>query len=70
MANQRIEDLLKKKIEWEKEGGLPKWRGISEGEECQLLMNDFPDEPLYTLKWREGSLDLDDAPASWLIPRQ
>jgi hypothetical protein len=40
------------------------------GEKCQLLMNDFPDEPLYTLKWRGTSLDLDDSPPSWKIPRQ
>jgi hypothetical protein len=31
-------------------------------------MNDFPDEPLYTVEVSGERFDFDDAPASWTIP--
>ena len=66
---QSIEDLLDAKIAWIKEVGLPRWRAFCAGEKCELTMNNFPEEALYTLKWRESSLDIDDSPTSWSIPR-
>jgi hypothetical protein len=70
MSNQYIQDLLKSQVEWIKEHGLPKWHAMVDGEECQLLLNDFPEEALYTLKWRESSLDVEESPPNWSIPRQ
>jgi hypothetical protein len=52
-----------------KEAGAPQWHGIHDGEKCELKMNDFPDEPLYTLVWRGERIDFDDAPSSWVLPR-
>lgn len=51
------------------------WRRISEGRwcasvsghECSLRMNDFPEEPLYTIVVHEQCLDIDDPPQGWRI---
>lgn len=64
-----IEDLLNAKLAWIKEAGCPRWKALHDGEKCELIMNDFPSEPLYTIRWRSMSLDLDDSPLSWSIPR-
>jgi len=70
VGGQSIEALLKIKIAWiNKEAGLPRWHGLCEGEKCQLVMNDFPDEALYTRTWRNYRLDLDDAPVISSLPR-
>jgi len=62
-----ISQLLSVNISWRRvEGAL--WEATVENEECFLAMNDFPDEPLYTLKWRDQYQDLDDAPKCWSIP--
>jgi hypothetical protein len=66
----KINDLLGVVIVWAKHPATPTWLATVDGEVCTLTMNDFPDEPLYTLKWRNGSIDLDGAPASWSIPRE
>lgn len=62
-----VEDLLRAEIVWRSKDGA--WSAIVEGQECVLVMNDFPDEPLYTLRWRDQSIDFDDAPSCWRIPR-
>lgn len=61
-----IERLLTIPIVWHQEvaGGCEFYSNV-EGELFQLTMNDYPDEPLYTLRWRESSFDLDDRPADW-----
>ena len=41
---------------------------MHEGQKCELVMNDFPEEPLYTLSCDGETLDLDDAPPEWIIP--
>jgi len=65
---QRVEDLLRIAIEWEQRPPAPVWRALVHGDECTLVVNDFPAEPLYTVTWRDESLDVDDAPAGWHIP--
>lgn len=65
----RIEDLFLRKIVWREETK----RGVQfyayvDGELCQLRMNDFPQEPLYTVTWKDFSVDLDDRPNGWIIP--
>lgn len=36
-------------------------------EECYLRMNDFPDEPLWTLYYKGESIDFNDTPIFWTI---
>lgn len=64
-----FEKLLKKKIIWkEKKVGGVEFFAIVEGENYELKMNDFPDEPLYTLKYRGMKSNFDDVPENWVIP--
>ena len=64
-----IRDLLAMPIDWQKCSDRPVWLCMIGEEECSLVMNDFPDEPLYTLRWRNQVWDFDDAPSCWVIPR-
>jgi hypothetical protein len=54
-------------VKWEQRE-LGRWCAQVSGVECVLLMNDFPDEPLYTVEVSGERFDFDDAPASWTIP--
>lgn len=64
---QTIEKLLTARLVWEKHVGQPEWTTMFLGEECRLVMNDFPEEPLYTLAWRGQSMDFDDTPGDWTL---
>ena len=66
---QSIDELLNAHITWIKEVGSPRWQATHRGEKCELTMNNFPEEPLYTLKWRGESIDFDNSPLGWSIPR-
>lgn len=61
-----IEQILQKPVTWREEvpSGVEFFSYV-DGDLCQLTMNDYPDEPLYTLRWKESSLDIDDRPSSW-----
>lgn len=61
-----IEQLLVKPISWREEvpSGVEFYAYV-DGDLCQLTMNDYPDNPLYTLRWHNDSLDIDDHPAAW-----
>jgi hypothetical protein len=63
-----IYDLLKTQIAWINVPDGPGWHANVDGEECFLTMNNFPDEPLYTVIWRTLRLNIEDAPANWSIP--
>lgn len=41
-------------------------------DECWLQMNDFPEEPLWTLFYKGDSVDIEDTPALWTVnyPRE
>lgn len=43
------------------------WLTSFAGEDCSLTMNDFPDEPLYTVRAFGESVDLDDPPIAWTL---
>jgi hypothetical protein len=64
----KIEDLLLVGITWSKTSGKPDWSATVGKDFCELTMNDFPEEPLYTLHWQGHELDFDDAPHQWIIP--
>ncbi|MFN4086540.1 MAG: hypothetical protein ACK4LB_11410 [Spirosomataceae bacterium] len=36
-------------------------------EECWIQINNFPEEPLWTLYYRGESIDIEDTPALWRI---
>lgn len=55
-------DLLRLHIRWKKLAP-GRWEARVTETVCTLTMNDFPEEPLYTVRVAGQSLDLDDAPA-------
>jgi hypothetical protein len=59
-------ELLLRQIQWRKVSD-GQWRATVEALECRLTMNDFPDQPLYTLTVAGSSLDLDAPPTGWTI---
>ncbi len=65
-----IEQLLTTAISWNGEmaGGVEFFAYV-DGDLCQLTMNDFPEEPLYTLRWHDEALNIDDAPEGWVFKR-
>jgi hypothetical protein len=65
----KIEDLLVVAITWSKTSGKPHWPAMVGKDPCELAMNEFPEEPLYTLHWQARKVDFDDAPHHWKIPR-
>ena len=62
-----INDLLVERIKW-KEVGTCEFISEIDQCECKLKMNDFPDEPMYTLSFQGESVDFDDKPQCWDIP--
>ena len=40
-----------------------------DGHSCRLHMNNFPEEPLYTLVVDGEARDLDEAPPVWKFPK-
>lgn len=61
-------ELLALPIEWRMT--LPgRWAASVQGVECALVLNNFPDEPLYTISVGDEALDLDDPPPNWSIER-
>jgi hypothetical protein len=64
-----IGEVLKAQVVWQEvtPGGV-EFVAEVRGHPCKLRMNDFPDEPLYTLSVGGNKIDLDDAPAGWAFP--
>jgi hypothetical protein len=40
-----------------------------DGEQVRLRLNDFPEEPLCTLIWGGGQVDLNEFSATWTLPK-
>ncbi|HAL72630.1 MAG TPA: hypothetical protein DCP71_12760 [Verrucomicrobiales bacterium] len=61
-----IEQLLTAQISWNEEvrGGV-EFFAYLEGGLCQLTMNNFPEKSLYTLRWHDSVLNVDDVPVRW-----
>jgi len=67
--SERLAHILEAKISWrEIERGGNEFMAQVDGHTCNLRMNDFPSEPLYTLMVDEEQIDLDDSPPNWTIP--
>ena len=58
--------LLAMRIIWHKVR-VGEWETIVDGEKYGLAMNDFPEEPLYTVHHEGGSFDVEEKPAQWDI---
>lgn len=59
-------ELLLRSVRWRKvRDGY--WSATVDGEQCALQMNDFPEEPLYTVTVKGGSVDVDDPPRNWTV---
>lgn len=61
-----LDHLLLTSIAWQKISP-GKWTARVNAVEYTLRMNDFPDEPLYTVSSKRLSLTIDDAPKQWKI---
>ncbi len=59
-------DLLGATVSW-KRVSPGHWQVMVGRAQCLLSMNDFPEEPLYTVRAFGEVLDLDDPPGSWAI---
>jgi len=62
----QAKDLLKMKIRW-MERRPASWEAEINGVLCTLEMNDFPDEPMYTVRVGNSHVDLDDRPTCWTL---
>jgi hypothetical protein len=62
-----IEELLTMRLEWTKVPNEPRWYAFVGGEQAALVLNDYPEEPLYTVEWRDMRMDIDETPHRWAI---
>ena len=64
-----IKQILRASVVWREvvPGGV-EFHAEVKGHTCKLRMNDFPEEPLYTLIVEGEELDIDDAPKGWSFP--
>jgi hypothetical protein len=63
------EEVLNQEVYWERvtPQGV-EYVATVKGHLCRLRMNNFPEEPLYTLTVGTERVNLDDAPKSWHFP--
>ena len=61
-----MDEVLRARLEWKKTGP-GQWESVLNEKRCRLTMNDFPDEPLYTVLVDEELMDIDDVPPGWHI---
>jgi len=67
--NDSIKKLLSKEITWAKNPNNGKdFYAEVDGTPCELIIGDFPDEPLFTLFFDGEELSFNDEPVSWEIP--
>jgi len=38
-----------------------------DGEPVRLTLNDFPDEPIFTLEFRDRRVDIEESPKGWQL---
>lgn len=64
-----IDNLLEQELNWEPipESERNFASDTYKEDECYLRMNNFPEEPLWTLFYKNESIDFDDTPNKWEI---
>lgn len=66
---ESIDLIFKKRIDWKKNGNSNIYLYSLVGDErVELTINDFPDEPMYTLKIGDNTISFDDSPKNWTLP--
>jgi hypothetical protein len=64
--SQFLNDIQQAKITWIATRDDPTlFEAVFNGEHVQLRMNDFPDEPIYTLFVRDKAIDIEEGPQVW-----
>lgn len=65
----RIEEILTEKIDWSYLGSEKHiFFALLNNTILHLILNDFPEEPLCTLKIGNNKYDLWDFPKNWTLP--
>lgn len=66
---KKINQILTEKIEWSRDAESVRFFFSKNypKEECYLRVNDFPDEPMWTLFYKGESIDFDDKSKNWKI---
>ena len=62
-----IRKLLGMRIKWQRTDPGYFFSEV-DGLKCYLRMNDFPDEPLYTLSYQGIQFSFDNTPVLWELP--
>lgn len=64
-----IDNLFNMKLIWKSEKDTSPFFYCNKfsKNECYLRMNDFPEEPMWTLFYNGESIDFDDSPELWGI---
>lgn len=64
-----IDNLLEEELHWKPTpgSGVGFVSGTYKKEECHLKMNNFPEEPLWTLFYNNESIDFDETPKKWTV---
>jgi len=66
---EELKRLFTQKIVWKRSmKSNVEFIACIDGEESTLRINDFPDEPFFTLIFKGNGYDFDDAPKLWEIP--
>jgi len=64
--NNVLRDIQQTKITWVATKDDPTiFEAFFNGEHVRLRLNDFPDEPLYTLFLRDKAVDIEEGPTAW-----
>jgi len=64
--NNVLKDIQETKITWVASKDNPAtFEAVFNGEQVRLRINDFPDEPLYTLFIRDEAIDIEERPRVW-----
>ncbi|MDR3406721.1 MAG: hypothetical protein P4L99_29820 [Chthoniobacter sp.] len=43
------------------------FEAVFDGEHIQLRLNDFPDEPIFTVFFRDREIDIEESPKKWRL---
>jgi hypothetical protein len=66
---EELKRLFNQKIVWKRSmKSNVEFIAYVDGEDSLLRINDFPDEPFFTLIFKGNEYDFDDAPKLWEIP--
>jgi len=67
MVDKELNELLHTPLTWVREGNLSRfyYSPTLDRQHTFLRMNNFPEEPLWTIVYKGISTDLEDKPEAW-----